>query len=266
MPREAFAKPWTARTVLLLGLGDSVTAGYGVAPPYSYFNRLAKNPDNEFADMQGICLSTVLPNLRTKNMAVSDSTSLMHLDTIRDVLKTQDSAVFGLVVMTTGGNDLMHYYGRSPPCEVAMYGAALEQARPWIENFEKRLDEMINLLEARFPGGCMIFLADIYDPSDGVGDPASILMPDWTNCMAIHREYNDVIHRYADRYSSVHVVPIHEEFWARHSLYAAVAEALSRPRSALLVRREPCRSQHPRLRRHPPIVFDRDRQTGGPIS
>ena len=33
VPREAFAKPWTTRKVLLLGLGDSVTAGFGVAPP-----------------------------------------------------------------------------------------------------------------------------------------------------------------------------------------------------------------------------------------
>jgi len=195
-----------------LGLGDSVTAGFGVAPAYSYFNRLARNPDNEFEDMQGISLSEVLPNLRTKNMAVSDSTSQMHLDTIRDVLQTQDRNMFGLVVMTTGGNDLMHDYGRSPPREGAMYGATLEQAQPWIENFEKRLGKMIDLLKARFPGGCMIFLADIYDPSDGVGDPASILMPDWPDCMAIHRAYNDVIRRCADRHSSVHVVPMYDEF------------------------------------------------------
>ena len=93
VPREAFAKPWTHRKVLLLGLGDSVTAGYGVAPPYSYFNRLVKNPDNEFEDMQGICLSAVLPNLRANNMAVSDSTSQMHLDTIRDELENAGQAM-----------------------------------------------------------------------------------------------------------------------------------------------------------------------------
>ena len=29
---EAFAKPWTERRVLLLGLGDSVTAGFGAKP------------------------------------------------------------------------------------------------------------------------------------------------------------------------------------------------------------------------------------------
>ena len=83
VPREAFAKPWTAHKVLLLGLGDSVTAGFGVSPPYSYFNRLVKNPPDEFEDMRGVCLAAVLPNLRVENMALSGSTSIMHLATIQ---------------------------------------------------------------------------------------------------------------------------------------------------------------------------------------
>jgi lysophospholipase L1-like esterase len=210
--REAYAKPWTHRKVLLLGLGDSVTAGFGVMPPYSYFNRLAKNPDDDFEDIQGICLSAVLPNLRTKNMAASGSTSIMHLETIQESLEKQDADTFGLIVMTTGGNDLIHDYGRSPPREGAMYGATLAQAKPWIENFERRLRKMIDLLEVRFPGGCMIFLADIYDPSDGVGDPASILLPDWPDCMAIHQAYNAVVRRCANTHKSVYVVPMHAEF------------------------------------------------------
>jgi hypothetical protein len=211
-PREAFTRPWTTHEVLLLGLGDSVTAGFGVKPPYSYFNRMATNPDDDFDDMRGICLSAVLPNLQTKNMAVSGSTSLAHLKTIRESLDKQDAETFGLIVMTTGGNDLIHDYGRSPPREGAMYGATLEQARPWIDNFEKRLSEMIELLKARFPGGCLIFLADIYDPSDGVGDAPTASLPQWPDCMAIHRAYNEAIRRCAARHQSVYVVPVHAEF------------------------------------------------------
>ena len=127
--------------------------------------------------------------------------------------------------MTSGGNDLIHNYGRSPPREGAMYGATLEQARPWIENFDKRLGEMIELFEARFPGGCMIFLADIYDPSDGVGDAASAMLPDWPDCMAIHRAYNDAIRRCA---AKTPVGPrgadARRVSWPRHSLHPAVAE------------------------------------------
>ena len=211
VPRETFAKPWTQRKILLLGIGDSVTAGFGVDSAHSYFNRLAKNPSDEFADLHGVCLSAVLPNLRTRNAAVSGSTSLMHSNTI-ELLEKQDADTFGLIVMTTGGNDLIHNYGRSKPREGAMYGATFDQARPWIENFQKRLEKMVALLEARFPGGCRIFLADIYDPSDGVGDAASVWLPDWRDCMVIHGAYNGVIHDCAARHRSVHLVPMHAEF------------------------------------------------------
>ncbi|MBN2296193.1 MAG: hypothetical protein JXM70_27430 [Pirellulales bacterium] len=39
-----FENTWTDRKVLLLGVGDSVTAGFGVSPDYSYVGRLVKNP------------------------------------------------------------------------------------------------------------------------------------------------------------------------------------------------------------------------------
>lgn len=81
--REAFAETWTDRQVLLLGIGDSITAGFGVPRTHSYFGRLAKNPDDEFDDMQGICLSAVLPNLEVENIAISGSTSLHHLQHVR---------------------------------------------------------------------------------------------------------------------------------------------------------------------------------------
>ena len=226
VPRESFAKPWTTRKVLLLGLGDSVTAGFGVKASHSYFHRLLKNPDDEFADMQGVCLSAVLPNLRAENMAVSGGTSLMHADLIRQRLQPQDADTFGLVVMTTGGNDIIHDYGSTPPREGAMYGATLAEAQPWIANFEKRLDKMLDLLEAQFPGGCMIFLADIYDPTDGQGDAETAGLPAWPDGTAIHRAYNQIIRRCAARHASVHVVPMHEAFlghgihctqpWAKH--------------------------------------------------
>ena len=58
-------------------------------------------------------------------MALSGSTSIMHLDIDPRSVETQDADTFGLVVMTSGGNDLIHNYGRTPPREGAMYGATL---------------------------------------------------------------------------------------------------------------------------------------------
>jgi lysophospholipase L1-like esterase len=212
VPLEQFEKTWTDRKVLLLGVGDSVTAGFGASRGHSYFDRLVRNPEDEFEDMRGRSLSRVFPNLQTRNIAVSGSNSLQHLQSIEEKLERQPADLFGLVVMTSGGNDLIHWYGRSPPKEGAMYGATLEQAQPWITNYEHRLEEMIRLLKERFPGGCLILVGDIYDPSDGLGDPESAWMPAWPEVLAVHAAYNDALRRAASRHEGVRVVPIHEEF------------------------------------------------------
>jgi lysophospholipase L1-like esterase len=207
-----FDKPWTNRPILLLGVGDSVTAGFGARNGYSYFDRLVKNPPDEFDDIKGRSLSRVLPNLSVRNIAVSGSNSLQHVQSIVEKLQTQPKEMFGIVVMTSGGNDLIHWYGRTPAREGAVYEATLEQAQPWIANFESRLNEMFQLLTARFPGGCLIFIADIYDPSDGYGDPESASLPKWPDAMSIHEAYNQAIQRAAVKNANVRIVPMHAEF------------------------------------------------------
>jgi hypothetical protein len=209
----AFEQAWTTRPVQLIGIGDSVTKGLGAASlDHSFFSRLIRNPDDEFADMRGLCLSRVLPALEWENLAISGSSSCQHADVIAERLQTYPPEVFGLVVMTTGGNDLIHSYGRAAPRECAMYGATLEQAEPWIENFRIRLEQMLGKIESSFPGGCEIYLADIYDPTDGVGDAPSVYLPEWADGLAIHARYNAVIGRCARGRANVHVVPLYETF------------------------------------------------------
>src|SRR6266446_287887 len=195
IPRDAFSHPWTDRQTLLVGLGDSVTAGFGARKHYSYFDRLVTNPPDEFADMRGNCLSAVLPKLQFTNLAISGSTSLEHIEKQLPRLPSVSSNILGMVVMTTGGNDLIHNYGRTPPREQAMYGATLQQAAPWIEKFERRLESMISRIEERFPGGYHIFLANIYDPTDGVGDIERAGLPAWKDGGKILDAYNDIIRR-----------------------------------------------------------------------
>ncbi len=208
-----FAEIWTPRPVRLVGIGDSITAGLGAdSPDRTFFNRLVQNPADEYADMQGKCLSAVLPNLETENLAISGSTSRDHLRVIEDQLSQHPQEVFGLVVMTTGGNDLIHSYGRRPPQECAMYGATLDQAEPWIKAFQARLTTMLDKIEESFPGGCEIFIGDIYDPTDGVGDAPSIYLPHWPDGLAIHARYNEVIADCAASRPNVHVVPLHATF------------------------------------------------------
>jgi hypothetical protein len=86
--RDVFEKPWINRKVLLVGLGDSITDGLGASPGVnSYFNRLVKNPIDEFPDMQGICLSSVIPNLKAENHGRSGFTSLETLDILLPKLR-----------------------------------------------------------------------------------------------------------------------------------------------------------------------------------
>lgn len=215
---EPFAKIWTERPVHVLGIGDSITAGLGAKSiSHRYFMRLIRNPADEFPEMQGISLSAVLPNLSHENHAISGSESLLHVDVIADQVPTHDEETFGMVFMTSGGNDLIHMYGRSPPRECAMYGAMLEQAEPWIENFATRLHHMFTMIGERFPGGCEIYIGDIYDPTDGQGDAPSIFLPNWPDGLAIHARYNAAIRETADQFENVFVVPLHATFMGHGS-------------------------------------------------
>ena len=227
VPSEKFEFTWTDRPVHLVGIGDSVTFGLGASTQAkSFFRRLVENPPDEFPDMHGKCLSKVFPNLTDTNLALSGYTSLECLELLVPKLKLQDEDTFGIIVMTTGGNDIIHDYGRTLPREGAMYGATLEQARPWIKNFAVRLDSIIAGLEAKFPAGCEFFIANIYDPTDGVGDAQYAGLPAWPDGLKIIDAYNEIIGRAAENHTNVRLVNMHDaflghgihclQFWRRH--------------------------------------------------
>jgi lysophospholipase L1-like esterase len=224
---EPFKQIWSQRPVLLLGIGDSITDGFGAPQGYSYFDRLIENPPDDSYDMTGKNLSGVFPKLTTKNIAVSGSVSTQHLKAIQD-FPVQSSDILGVIVITTGGNDLIYNYGRNDPKECAMYGATLEMAKPWIQNYKERLEKMIVDITGRFPGGCHIFLANIYDPSDGTGITNEWLtgLPYWTDGLLILAEYNKIISQCSEKYNNVHSVDIYtsflghgihcKKFWLKH--------------------------------------------------
>ena len=53
VPAEPFRHIWSEQKVLLLGIGDSVTDGFGARDGFSYFDRLIKNPASDSPDMLG---------------------------------------------------------------------------------------------------------------------------------------------------------------------------------------------------------------------
>ncbi|MGA2093679.1 MAG: SGNH/GDSL hydrolase family protein [Sedimentisphaerales bacterium] len=180
---------------------------------FSYFQRLVQNPPGDSPDMMGKNLSKVFPNLTNTNTASSWSTSINHLEGL-EMTTVNPQDVMGIVVITTGLNELLHSYGKEPPQERAMYGATIEQAAPWIDNFQNRLDEMIKFIGYIFPGGCQIFIANIYDPTDGTGDTNNwiIKAPAWPDYLAVFEAYNQIIQDCVSKYDNVHVVDIHKTF------------------------------------------------------
>ena len=210
--RELFSSAWTSRQILLVGLGDSVTAGFGARKGYSYFDRLVKNPADEFSGLNGICLASVFSKFQFTNLSVSGSTSSEVPARQLNSLPTNAPNVFGIVVLTTGGNDIIHNYGRTPPREEAMYGATLAEAQPWVENFGRRLEAMLAQIENHFPGGCEIYIANIFDPTDGLGDAERAGLPAWRDSMPVLNAYNEVVHQAAETRKNIHLVDIHGAF------------------------------------------------------
>lgn len=219
---QPFAHVWSAQKHVLVGIGDSVTAGYGASEGHGYFDLLVRNDDRAYPEMKGRDLSHVLPHLNARSHAVSYTTSQQHLTDQVMFLPSFPADVSGIVVITSGGNDLIHDYGRSAPCDGAMYGCTYEQALKWAPSFRKRLTAIISGINRRFPGGCEIFVANIYDPTDGVGDihHANILLPKWPDGEKALNLFNQTIAEVCSRHRNAHLVDVHSAFLG-HGIHCA---------------------------------------------
>ena len=209
---QAFSKTWSDRPIVLLSLGDSVSTGYGAPPGHGYFDLIRDNATVTYPEMHGLDLAHVLPNIRVIRRASNSSNSEQHLRDIQ-TLPTFSPNTFGIVCITTGGIDLIHMYGKAAPREGALYGATAEQAGPWIQNYRTRLNSMMQTLHDKFPGGCAVMLATIYEPTDDVGDIENagpiFWLPEWEDGRPIHGAFNEALRDCAATHDFVHLVDVH---------------------------------------------------------
>jgi hypothetical protein len=63
-----------------------------------------------------------------------------------------------------------------------------------------------------------VFIADIYDPTDGAGTPGFTGLPSWPDGLRILEAYNEAIRRCAEGRRNVHLVPMHDAFLG-HGVY-----------------------------------------------
>jgi hypothetical protein len=217
VPAAPFEQPWSERDVVLLGLGDSIVTGFGAPKGFGFFDLLTRSPEGDEPDMSGKNLRRVLPHLKVLNLAANSTSSGDHLRSEIAALPRQADSVLGIVVLSTGGIDLIHDYGAAPPRDEAIYGASWEVGRALAEKFRARLDQLLDEISKRFPGGSEIFIATIFDPTDGVGDieranPLLRLvkpLPRWPDGLRIHAAFNDHIRAAAQARAHVHVVDVY---------------------------------------------------------
>lgn len=212
---EPFEDIWSNDRMALVGLGDSITRGFGASEKHSYFELLMENDDSQYPDMKGRDLKRVFPHLEFyNNYSLNCTVSEEHLKYQVPLVSVFPANVKGIVVITTGGNDLIHDYGKSPPKDGAMYGCTYEEALRWAEKFRGRLTAIVEGVMDKFPGGCEIFVANVYDQTDGVGDieNASFRLPPWPDGLRVHALFNQVIAEVCDSYESVHLVDIYSHF------------------------------------------------------
>ncbi|MFH0797646.1 MAG: SGNH/GDSL hydrolase family protein [Candidatus Omnitrophota bacterium] len=211
-----FKHIWSADKIILLGLGDSITKGFGSSEKHSYFELLTENDDSQYPDMKGRDLKHVFPNLKFSNYSENYTVSEEHLRNQIPQIEVFPASVKGIVVITTGGNDLIHDYGKSPPRDGAMYGCTYQEALKWENSFRNRLKGVIEGVIGKFPGGCEIFVANVYDPTDGIGlgniKNAGFQLTPWPDGLKVLALFNGIISEVCSSYENVHLVDIYSSF------------------------------------------------------
>lgn len=191
-----------AQTLAVIGFGDSVTVGYCASAGHSYVSLLIANDDASYPDFAGRDLRHRFAAVSLKNIAVNGSSSCDHGPaTIHQALSTAGlTADRTVVLITLGGNDLIHPY-YCQPRECAAFCATVAQATPWAARFKDRVAAQIAALRAEAPGVVTVLLANIYDPTDGVGDiqnaPGPTQLPAWPEGEQVLALYNQTLSQVA---------------------------------------------------------------------
>ena len=209
-----FESPWSKDTIVLVGLGDSITQGHGASPGYSYFELLLNNDDLVYQDLIGCDLRTVLPNVRAVNLAVRASTSAQLAREQLPRLERVDKELCGLIVITSGSADVLPPPGKPAAGAGSIYGCSPHEAEKQAARLRERLARVLEGLAERLPGGCQVLLANLPDPTDGVGDFENArgdLRP-WPDGLLVLRTLNGAIGEVCAASPHAHLIDVHELF------------------------------------------------------
>ena len=186
----------------LFVLGDSISAGVGATLPSSlgYAALLHRNSAGSWPQQRDLDLTTLRPQLRFRSLAESGFTSAEVLQRLRsrvgEVLR-EPPLEPAIVVMTAGGNDLKNALWEQGLAAMdnlhgMLAGAPLAQTL-------RNLTRIVRILQhpQLFPHGVSIYLANVYDPSDGTETATlpwgTVVLPGLAAALQTwHRRYADL--------------------------------------------------------------------------
>jgi lysophospholipase L1-like esterase len=144
-----------------VALGDSMLIDYYAGGPgWGAASLLYKNLDNVYPDWKGKDLTTLYPRIRHHDLTSDGATTDTVLNWQLPKVPTGENQPT-IIIMTVGGNDLLHHYGVQE-----------EKGLKLSFEMQKNLRKIITILQdsAKFPKPARIYIGNIYDPSDGIGE------------------------------------------------------------------------------------------------
>lgn len=136
-----------------VALGDSIVSDDYPGPDSGAASLLHLNKNERFPAFQGLDLREKNPRLQFHNLT---KTGWMLPDLLSKVETLKGSSEPTLIMVSAGGNDLLHAYAEMKPIE------------PALDNVQKQMEELKAKLKHLYPNQ-VIRILNTYDPTDGTG-------------------------------------------------------------------------------------------------
>ncbi|MGC6494149.1 MAG: SGNH/GDSL hydrolase family protein [Myxococcota bacterium] len=156
----AHTLPENPSTVIFLG--DSITAGVGAPNAAEGYTNLLVNNTNAWPEWDGIDLATRYPGIEMIDVSKSAAWTGDVANEQIDDFESQVTLPFegeALVIITVGGNDLQSVLTNPSGVD--------ERIATTVENWRKIARYFLN--DQRFPDGSTVLMANVYEPTDAVG-------------------------------------------------------------------------------------------------
>lgn len=185
--------------MLYVALGDSISIDdYAGGPGCGAASLLFRNSPR-FPEFAGKDLASRAPGIRLALLARDGAMAPDVADGQMPRLADLDGEI-ALATLTCGGNDLLK-----------IYGADLQTGEVAAQDLRLYLDDILTGLRERMGAAGLIVVGNIYDPTDGTGDPDLFGGVPWPDGLAILDLFNEVIEEAADDHDAW-LADIHAHF------------------------------------------------------